>query len=72
MESQDEKEINENESKFILQFKSNNPTIELATKLLEVAPVPMSKVIFQNSGSEAVDTAIKLVWYYQNARGKVQ
>ena len=27
MESQDEKEINENESKFILQFKSNNPTI---------------------------------------------
>lgn len=52
--------------------KSNNPTIELATKLLEVAPVPMSKVMFQNSGSEAVDTAIKLVWYYQNARGKTQ
>ncbi|MDG1707601.1 MAG: aminotransferase [Emcibacteraceae bacterium] len=52
--------------------KSNNPTIELAAKLLEVAPVPMSKVIFQNSGSEAVDTAIKLVWYYQNARGKKQ
>ena len=50
--------------------KSNNPTIELAAKLLEVAPVPMSKVIFQNSGSEAIDTAIKLVWYYQNARGK--
>lgn len=52
--------------------KSNNPTIELAAKLLEVAPVPMSKVIFQNSGSEAVDTAIKLVWYYQNARGKTK
>ena len=50
--------------------KSNNPTIELAAKLLELAPVPMSKVTFQNSGSEAVDTAIKLVWYYQNARGK--
>lgn len=52
--------------------KSNNPTIELAAKLLEVAPVPMSKVIFQNSGSEAVDTAIKLVWYYQNSRGKTK
>ena len=52
--------------------KSNNPTIELAAKLLEIAPVPMSKVMFQNSGSEAVDTAIKLVWYYQNARGKSQ
>ena len=52
--------------------KSNNPTIELAAKLIEVAPVPMSKVMFQNSGSEAIDTAIKLVWYYQNARGKSQ
>jgi 2,2-dialkylglycine decarboxylase (pyruvate) len=29
----------------------------------------MSKVFFANSGSEANDTAIKLVWYYQNARG---
>jgi 4-aminobutyrate--pyruvate transaminase len=35
-----------------------------------MAPVPMSKVFFANSGSEANDTAIKLVWYYHNAIGK--
>jgi 4-aminobutyrate--pyruvate transaminase len=30
----------------------------------------MSKVFFANSGSEANDTAIKLVWYYNNALGR--
>jgi 4-aminobutyrate---pyruvate transaminase len=32
----------------------------------------MSKVFFANSGSEANDTAIKLVWYYNNALGRPQ
>ena len=32
----------------------------------------MSKVFFANSGSEANDTAVKLVWYYHNAIGKPQ
>ncbi|RQS26456.1 MULTISPECIES: aminotransferase [unclassified Burkholderia] len=50
--------------------RSSVPVIELAAELLRRAPVPMSKVMFQSSGSEAVDTAIKLVWYYQAARGK--
>ena len=36
----------------------------------QIAPVPMSKVLFQCSGSEANDTAIKLVWYYHAAIGK--
>ncbi|HEX9701789.1 MAG TPA: aminotransferase [Rhodospirillales bacterium] len=44
--------------------------IELAERLLSIAPVPMSKVLFQCSGSEANDTAIKLVWYYHNAVGR--
>lgn len=43
--------------------------IELAEKLIELAPVPMSKVLFQCSGSEANDTAIKLCWYYHAAQG---
>ena len=44
--------------------------IELAEKLLSMAPVPMSKVFFVNSGSEANDTVVKLVWYYNNAVGR--
>ena len=47
-----------------------NVQIDLVEKLLSLAPVPMSKVLLQCSGSEANDTAIKLVWYYQNAVGK--
>jgi 4-aminobutyrate---pyruvate transaminase len=43
---------------------------ELAEKLLSIAPVPMSKVFFVNSGSEANDTVVKLVWYYNNALGR--
>jgi 4-aminobutyrate--pyruvate transaminase len=50
--------------------KSHEPLIQLAEMLLERAPVPMSKVFFANSGSEANDTAIKLIWYYNNARGR--
>ncbi|MCH9011520.1 MAG: aspartate aminotransferase family protein [Proteobacteria bacterium] len=50
--------------------KSPLPTIELAAKLIEIAPVPMSKVFFANSGSEANDTMIKMVWYYNNALGR--
>ncbi len=50
--------------------KANPPSIDLAEALLALAPVAMSKVVFQCSGSEANDTAIKLVWYYHNAVGK--
>ncbi len=50
--------------------KSNEPSIELAERLIALSPVPMSKVFFANSGSEANDTAIKLVWYYHNSIGK--
>jgi 4-aminobutyrate--pyruvate transaminase len=56
----------------IYRHASHGPAIELAEKLLEIAPVPMSKVVFQCSGSEANDTAVKLVWYYWNAVGKPQ
>ncbi|WVT76521.1 aspartate aminotransferase family protein (plasmid) [Sinorhizobium chiapasense] len=50
--------------------KSHGPVADLAEKLVSLAPVPMSKVYFANSGSEANDTAIKLVWYRSNALGK--
>lgn len=47
--------------------KSHDPGIDLAERLIKIAPVPMSKVFFANSGSEANDTVVKLVWYYNNA-----
>jgi 4-aminobutyrate--pyruvate transaminase len=49
---------------------TNEAGVDLAEKLLSIAPVPMSKVLFQCSGSEANDTAIKLAWYYHAATGK--
>ena len=50
--------------------KSHDPAIELAERLIQMAPVPMSKVFFQCSGSEANDSVVKLVWYYNNALGR--
>jgi 4-aminobutyrate--pyruvate transaminase len=50
--------------------KSHDVGIELAERLLAMLPVKMSKVFFNNSGSEANDTAIKLVWYFNNACGR--
>lgn len=52
--------------------KSHDGAIELAEKLKEIAPVPISKVFFCNSGSEANDTQIKLIWYMNNALGRPQ
>jgi L-2,4-diaminobutyrate transaminase len=49
---------------------SNEPQIRLADRLLGLAPGRMSKVFFGNSGSDANDTQVKLVWYYNNLRGK--
>lgn len=50
--------------------RSNEPAIDLAELLLARAPKGMAKVMFQSSGSEAVDTAMKFVWYYHEAIGK--
>jgi 4-aminobutyrate---pyruvate transaminase len=50
--------------------KSHAPGIALAERLLALAPVPMSKVLFTGSGSEANDTALKLVRYYHHAIGR--
>ena len=52
--------------------RSHDPAIELAEKLKEMAPVPISKVFFCNSGSEANDSQVKLVWYLNNALGPAE
>jgi 4-aminobutyrate--pyruvate transaminase len=54
----------------LFSAKSHDPAIELAERLKEIAPVPISKVFFCNSGSEANDTQVKLVWYMNNALGR--
>ncbi|WP_138470631.1 aminotransferase [Poseidonocella sp. HB161398] len=50
--------------------KASAPAVELAERLVRMAPVPMSKVFFASSGSEANDTAVKLVRYRSNALGQ--
>ncbi len=50
--------------------KAVEPAIELADYLVSRAPVPMARVFFTNSGSEANDTQVKLVWYYNNILGR--
>ncbi|MCA0399907.1 MAG: aspartate aminotransferase family protein [Proteobacteria bacterium] len=52
--------------------KSHGPLIDLAEKLVTMMPVPMSKAFFTNSGSEANDTALKMIWYRSNALGQPQ
>ncbi|MBT5038624.1 MAG: aminotransferase class III-fold pyridoxal phosphate-dependent enzyme, partial [Rhodospirillaceae bacterium] len=49
---------------------ANEASIRLADRILRLAPDNMSKVFFGNSGSDANDTNVKLVWYYNNLRGK--
>ena len=50
--------------------KSHDVVGELAERLVGMMPVKMSHAFFNNSGSEANDTAVKIVWYYNNACGR--
>ncbi|MFL0586011.1 MAG: aminotransferase [Sphingomonas sp.] len=52
-------------------MSSDKPAL-LAQRLIDMAPAGMSKVFFGNSGSDANDTQVKLVWYYNNALGRAQ
>jgi L-2,4-diaminobutyrate transaminase len=48
---------------------SNEAAETLSQLILERAPPNMQRVFFGNSGSDANDTNIKLVWFYNNLRG---
>lgn len=52
--------------------KTNEPSVELAERLVKMAPARLKRAFFTNSGSEANDSVIKMVWYYNNARGRRQ
>ncbi len=51
-------------------FQMGHPIVfELANRLVDVAPKGMEHVFFTNSGSESVDTALKMAIAYHRARG---
>ena len=50
--------------------RTNEPSVLLADKLKKMAPFDAGRVFFGLSGSDANDTQMKLIWYYNNAIGK--
>lgn len=55
---------------FVSSFKMSHPgAFELARRLTDVAPEGLDHVFFTNSGSEAVDSALKIARGYHRARG---
>ncbi|SMH50492.1 aspartate aminotransferase family protein [Mesorhizobium australicum] len=51
-------------------FQMGHPlAFEFANRLVEIAPKGMEHVFFTNSGSESVDTALKIAIAYHRARG---
>jgi beta-alanine--pyruvate transaminase len=58
---------------FAPSFQMGHPkAFELAERLVGIAPAGMGKVFYTNSGSEAVDTALKIALAYHRARGEGQ
>ncbi len=54
-------------------FQISHPqAFEFATRLCEKAPEGLERVFYSNSGSEAMDTALKIVLGYHAARGEGQ
>jgi beta-alanine--pyruvate transaminase len=52
-------------------FQMGHPiAFELANRLAQITPEGMDRVFFTNSGSEAVDTALKIAIAYHRARGE--
>ncbi|MER9366956.1 aminotransferase class III-fold pyridoxal phosphate-dependent enzyme [Mesorhizobium sp. M0518] len=47
----------------------SDPAIRLAAKLAEVTPGDLNHVFFTLGGSDAVDTVVRMVRYYNNVRG---
>jgi beta-alanine--pyruvate transaminase len=58
------------EMDFAPPFNMGHPkAFELAERLVELTPPELNRVFFTNSGSEAVDTALKMAIAYHRARG---
>ncbi|HVY84909.1 MAG TPA: aspartate aminotransferase family protein [Caulobacterales bacterium] len=56
---------------FGLSFNLGHPLVfEFANRLADILPEGIDRIAFTNSGSESVDTALKIALAYQRARGK--
>jgi beta-alanine--pyruvate transaminase len=56
---------------FALSFNLGHPAaFEFANRLTEILPEGLDRIAFCNSGSESVETALKIALAYQRARGK--
>ncbi len=56
---------------FIAPFTRGHPKqFELATRVAELTPGDLNRIFFVNSGSEAVDSAMKVALAYHQARGQ--
>jgi adenosylmethionine-8-amino-7-oxononanoate aminotransferase len=49
---------------------SHEPAVRLAARLRDLVPGRPGRIFFGTSGSDANETLIKLIWYYQNLRGR--
>ena len=59
------------EMDFAPPFNMGHPkAFELAQRLVEIAPAGLNKVFYTNSGSESVETALKMAIAYHRARGE--
>lgn len=54
----------------LFNHHSHPAGIALSKELASIAPAGLDHVLFANSGSEANDSAVKLVWYYNNTLGR--
>ena len=58
---------------FAPSFQMSHPAaFDLASRLAAIAPKGLDRIFFTNSGSESVDTALKIALAYQRARGQAQ
>ncbi|APR97170.1 omega amino acid--pyruvate transaminase [Pandoraea thiooxydans] len=61
------------EMDFAPTFQMGHPkAFEAAAKLAELTPGDLKRIFFTNSGSESVDTALKIALAYHRARGEGQ
>ncbi len=54
----------------LFAYKTHSVAVDLAERRIGIMPAKMSRVFFNNCGSEANDTAVRRVWCYNYARGR--